>query len=368
MPSMNVPIVDLKAQYASIKTEIDTAIQGVLDNTSFIGGTIITDFEASFAQYLDVAHCVSCANGTDAIEIALQAMGIGAGDEVIVPAMSWIATSEAVTTVGAKPVFVDILPGKFTIDPKQIRSKISDKTKAIIPVHLYGRPCEMDEIMNIAREFNLKVLEDSAQAHGAIYNNQKIGSFGDAATFSFYPGKNLGAYGDAGCIVTNNKKLAQQCKMICNHGQLSKHNHQIEGRNSRMDTLQAAVLNTKLPYLDEWTNKRIENAKYYNELLKDTGISIPVIEDAKCAFHLYVINIKNRDEVKSKLQEMGIGTQIHYPNALPALKPYQSNNDMKDFPVADKLAKEGLSLPLFPELTKEQIEYVAGHLLRLMEK
>jgi len=365
---MNVPFVDLKAQYTSIKTEIDTAIQGVLDNTSFIGGSIVKDFEQSFAQYLDAAHCVSCANGTDALEIALQAMGIGKGDEVIVPAMSWIATSEAVTTVGATPVFADVLPEKFTIDPNQIRSKISAKTKAIIPVHLYGRPCEMTEIMNIAREFNLKVLEDSAQAHGAIYNNQKIGSFGDAATFSFYPGKNLGAYGDAGCIVTNDNELAQQCKMICNHGQLSKHSHQIEGRNSRMDTIQAAVLNTKLRHLDTWTNKRIEHVKYYNELLKEGGFTIPVIDDNKSVFHVYVINIEKRDAVKSKLQEMGISTQIHYPNALPALKPYQSNNDMKDFPVADKLAKEGLSIPLFPELTKEQIEYVAGHLLRLVVK
>jgi dTDP-4-amino-4,6-dideoxygalactose transaminase len=367
MPSMNVPFVDLKAQYASIKTEIDAAIQGVLDNTSFIGGTIVKGFEVSFAQYLDVAHCVSCANGTDAIEIALQAMGIGEGDEVIVPAMSWIATSEAVTTVGATPVFADILPKKFTIDPNQIRLKISEKTKAIIPVHLYGRPCEMDEIMNIAREFDLKVLEDSAQAHGAIYKNRKIGSFGDAATFSFYPGKNLGAYGDAGCIITNDKELAQNCKMICNHGQLSKHNHQMEGRNSRMDTIQAAVLNTKLPYLDQWTNKRIENAKYYNELLKDTGISIPIIDENKSAFHLYVINIENRDEVKSKLQERGIGTQIHYPNALPALKPYQLSNDIKDFPVAETLAKTGLSLPLFPELTKKEISYVCDILLKLFK-
>lgn len=368
MPSMNVPFVDLKAQYTSIKTEIDTTIQGVLDNTSFIGGSIVKGFEESFAQYLDAAHCVSCANGTDALEIALKAMGIGKGDEVIVPAMSWIATSEAVTTVGATPVFVDVLPEKFTIDPNQIRSKISNKTKAIIPVHLYGRPCEMTEIMNIAREFDLKVLEDSAQAHGAVYNNQKISSFGDAATFSFYPGKNLGAYGDAGGIVTNDSELAQRCKMICNHGQLSKHDHQIEGRNSRMDTIQAAILNAKLRHLDTWTNKRIEHVKYYNELLKDGGFTIPVVDDNKSVFHVYVVNIENRDVIKSKLQEMGISTQIHYPNALPALKPYQSKNNIEDYPIADALAKNGLSLPLFPELTKEQIEYVAKHLLRIVQK
>lgn len=356
---MKVPFVDLKAQYASIKPEIDNAIQGVLNNTSFIGGAIVKEFEESFAQYLGVDNCVSCANGTDAIEIALQAMGIGEGDEVIVPAMSWIATSEAVSTVGAIPVFVDILPETFTIDPGQIRLKISNKTKAIIPVHLYGRPCKMDQIMDIAKEFDLKVLEDSAQAHGAIYNNQKIGSFGDIATYSFYPGKNLGAYGDAGAIITNDNELAQKCKMICNHGQISKHNHQMEGRNSRMDTIQAAILNTKLPYLDEWTNKRIANAKYYNELFKDARFKIPIIDDLKSAFHLYVINIENRDEIKSKLQAMGIGTQIHYPNALPALKPYSSKNNMEDFPVADKLAKNGLSLPLFPELSKAEMEYVA---------
>lgn len=363
---MNVPFVDLKAQYDSIKPEIDAAIHKVLDETSFIGGSIVKEFEESFAQYLGVDNCVSCANGTDAIEVALQAMGIGEGDEVIVPAMSWIATSEAVTTVGATPVFADILSKKFTIDPHQIRLKISNKTKAIIPVHLYGRPCEMDEIMDIAKEYNLKVLEDSAQAHGAAYDNQKIGSFGDVATFSFYPGKNLGAYGDAGGIVTNDNELARMCKMICNHGQISKHNHQIEGRNSRMDTIQAAILNTKLQYLDEWTDKRIENAKYYNELFRGSGLVIPIIDELKSAFHLYVINIENRDEIKSKLQAMGIGTQIHYPNALPALKPYSSKNNIEDFPVAGKLAKNGLSLPLFPELSKNEMDYVAESILGLL--
>jgi dTDP-4-amino-4,6-dideoxygalactose transaminase len=365
---MNVPFVDLKVQYDSIKQEIDDAIQGVLNNTSFIGGSIVKSFEDSYAEFLSVKHCISCANGTDAIEVSLQALGIGSGDEVIVPAMSWIATSEAVTTIGAIPVFADILPKVHTIDPEQIRKKISSKTKAIIPVHLYGRPCEMTEIMKIAAEFNLYVIEDSAQAHGATYNNQKIGTFGNIATFSFYPGKNLGAYGDAGCMVTNDDELAIKCKMICNHGQLSKHDHQIEGRNSRMDTIQAAVLNVKLKYLEKWTHDRIENAKYYNELLKDSGIVIPIIDQAKSVFHLYVINIDHRDEVKSNLYDLGVETQIHYPKALPALKPYQSSNDIKEYPLADKLAKNGLSLPLFSELTKEQIEYVAGHLLRLMEK
>lgn len=363
---MNVPFVDLKSQYHSIKQEIDGAIQNIMENTSFIGGPIVKEFEQSFSDYLGVQHCVSCANGTDAIEIALQALGIGKGDEVIVPAMSWISTAEAVNTVGATPVFVDVLPQKFTIDPNKIRNKITEKTKGIIPVHLYGKSAEMSEIMNIAKEFNLKVIEDCAQAHGAEFGGRKISTFGDIATFSFYPGKNLGAYGDAGSIVTNNSNLAEKCRMIANHGQLSKHNHQMTGRNSRLDTLQAAILKVKLKHIDGWTTQRIEKAKYYNKCLSDMNITLPIMDDSKHVFHLYVINIERRDEIKVELKKRGVATQVHYPTALPLLPPYVSKEDTTEYPIATALAKNGLSLPLFPELEKAEIEYVTEQLKSLL--
>ena len=356
---MNIPFVDLKAQYRSIKSEIDETLQSILDNTSFIGGPIVKDFESNFAEYVGANHCVACANGTDAIEIALQAMGVGAGDEVIVPAMSWMSTSEAVSTVGAKSVFVDVLDGYYTIDPNKIKDKITSKTKVIIPVHFYGRAAQMNEIMTVAKEHGLKVLEDSAQAHGARYQGKGIATFGDIATFSFYPGKNLGAYGDAGAIVTNNEELATKSRMIGNHGQLSKHNHQMEGRNSRMDTLQAAVLKVKLKYIHQWTEARISHARRYHEKLQGIErVRLPVLDQDKHVFHVFAIQVADRDVVKEKLQENGISTQVHYPNALPALPPYVDNENLDEYPVACALAKNGLSLPMYPELTEEQIGYV----------
>ncbi|MFY0650659.1 MAG: DegT/DnrJ/EryC1/StrS family aminotransferase [Cyclobacteriaceae bacterium] len=363
---MQVSFVDLKAQYNSIKPEIDAAIHGILDNTSFIGGPIVKEFEENFSRYCGTNHCVNCANGTDAIEIALQALGIGTGDEVIVPAMSWIATSEAVTTVGATPVFADILPTKWTIDPEEVKKKITAKTKAIIPVHFYGKPAEMAEIMEIAQENGLKVIEDSAQAHGAAHAGQPIGTFGNIATFSFYPGKNLGAYGDAGAIVTNDEKLAEKCRKIGNHGQLQKHDHLLEGRNSRMDTIQAAVLNVKLKYLEEWTERRINHAKYYNEELSGLDFTLPEINHDRHVFHVYVVNFENRDQVKTELLNRGISTQLHYPNALPMLKPYASINNPDDYPVAGRLANCGLSLPLYPEIPREQIDYVVKCLSEIL--
>ena len=270
-----IPLVDLKKQYKSIKSEIDKSIKDVLMKTSFIGGENILQFETNFKKYIGVNHCISCANGTDSIEILLRTLEVKKGDEVIVPAISWISTSEAVTSVGAKPVFVDVHPDYYTIDLKKIESVITNKTKAIIPVHLYGQPVEMPKLMAIAKEHNLKVIEDCAQAHGAEFNKKKIGSFGDCASFSFYPGKNLGAFGDAGAMLTNDSKLAEKARLIANHGQKEKHNHIIEGRNSRMDSIHAAVLNVKLNYLNNWTNKRIEIAENYNSLLSKSSISCP---------------------------------------------------------------------------------------------
>jgi dTDP-4-amino-4,6-dideoxygalactose transaminase len=332
-----------------------------LTNTSFIGGPKVKRFESAFASFVGVDYCVSCANGTDALEIALQALGIGKGDEVIVPAMSWIATSEAVKTAGATVVFADVLPDKHTIDPVDIARKITDNTAAIIPVHLYGCSAEMDQIMVLAKKHNLKVIEDSAQAHGAKFNGQSIGTFGDIATFSFYPGKNLGAYGDAGGMVTNDLELANTCRVISNHGQVTKHNHQIEGRNSRMDTLQAAVLEVKLKHLEAWTSARLEKAKKYNELLQGLPVKLPVIEDQhRHVFHVYAVRIANRDLIKAKLEERGIATQIHYPQSLPELTPYIDRFDAENYPHAKALGADELSLPIYPELKNEQMEYIAG--------
>jgi len=359
---MKVPFVDLKAQYLSIKDEMDAAIQGAIDNMAFIGGGIIGEFEKDFAAYVGTNYCVACANGTDAIEIALKALGIGQGDEVIVPALTWISTGGAVNNVGAEPVFVDLIESERTIDPSLIEAKITANTKAIMPVHLYGMPARMDEILAIAKKHNLKVIEDCAQAHGAELNEKRVGTFGDIATFSFYPGKNLGAYGDAGGICTNDKELALICKRLGNHGQLKKHNHEIIGRNSRLDTLQAHVLKTKLPHLEEWTEKRIAVARKYDQILKFD--KKPVLGDAfRHVFHLYVIQHENRDELMSYLKENDIGCAIHYPNPLPFLKAYEYKAYKRgDFPVSEKLCSEMVSIPMYAEMTDEMIDYVGEKL------
>lgn len=356
---MSVPYADLKAQYLSIKEEIDTAIQDCIDNTAFIGGGVIKEFEDDFAKYAGAKYCVGCANGTDAIEIALKALGVGPGDEVLVPAITWISTAGAVNNIGAEPVFVDILEDERTIDPSLIEAKITDKTKAIIPVHLYGLPARMNGIMEIANRHGLKVIEDCAQAHGAEIAGKKIGSFGHIATYSFYPGKNLGAYGDAGGITTDDSDLAKTCKMITNHGQIVKHDHQIIGRNSRLDTIQAAILKAKLPYLPEWTEKRRTNAaKYMNKL---AGVKVPVVpEGYKHVFHVFAIQSDRRDEIKKALDAANIGNAVHYPNPLPMVPSYAyKGHQTGEFPVAEKVCKEILSIPMFAEMTLEQIEMVA---------
>jgi dTDP-4-amino-4,6-dideoxygalactose transaminase len=362
---MHIPFVDLYRQYLTIKEEIDTAIGNTIKESSFIGGQAIKDFEASFANYAGVDHVIACANGTDSIEILLLAMGVGSGDEVIVPAISWISTSEAVSAVGATPVFVDIHPDFYTIDVTKIAGKLTPKTKAIIPVHLYGHPADMTAIMHLAKQHNLLVLEDCAQAHGARFNNQKVGTFGDAASFSFYPGKNLGAYGDAGAMTTNNSALAAKCRMIANHGQLKKHDHQMEGRNSRLDGLQAAILNVKLKYLLQWTAARQQVAESYTRLLSDVaGIKTPLTQTgAEPVFHLYVIQLENRENMMARLKELGIDTAVHYPTPLPFMKAYEKyGHQPADFPVAHHLASRILSLPIFPELTAAELQFVCESL------
>jgi dTDP-4-amino-4,6-dideoxygalactose transaminase len=359
---MKVPFVDLYAQYQSIQTEIDAAIANTIKNSSYIGGQAIKDFERAFAAYLGIDHVVACANGTDSIEILLKTYGIKEGDEVLVPAISWISTSEAVSSVGAIPVFVDIEKDHYSIDVSLMERAITKKTRAIIPVHLYGHPADMPAIMAIAGKHQLIVIEDCAQAHGARVNGRTAGTFGHAASFSFYPGKNLGAYGDAGCMATNDPAIAEKARMISQHGQQGKHNHIMEGRNSRLDSLQAAILLAKLPYLEKWTEARIAHAGKYSELLKGAAISRPSTrEAARHVFHLYVIRSENRDALQKKLNEAGVETAIHYPMALPFLPCYAHRKFRhEDFPVAFDYQTRILSLPLFPELQDEAIQYVSS--------
>lgn len=362
---MKIPFVDLKIQYKALQAGIDAAIAAVIADTAFIGGTsnkYVSKFEKEFADFLNVKHVITCANGTDSIEILLEAYGIKAGDEVIVPALSWISTSEAVGRVGAKPVFVDVEKDTLLINTEKISEKITPKTKAIIPVHLYGNAVNMERIMEIAIQHNLVVIEDCAQSHESAYKGKMAGTFGHAASFSFYPGKNLGAYGDAGCITTNSDDVAATCRMIANHGQLEKHNHVMEGRNSRMDGIHAAILSVKLPHIRDWNNSRIKNSEVLNGLIDTNKFIVPVVNtDARHVFHLYVIRHPKRDELKKYLAEKGIETAIHYPTALPLLKAYASQGyQASDFPVAAAETQKILSLPMFPELSQEQLTYIAS--------
>jgi len=359
---MNIPFVDLYKQYTSVKNEIDSAIEHIIKTSSYIGGEPVKDFERNFAEMLGVKHCIGVGNGTDAIYIVLKMSGIGKGDEVITVANSWISTSETIGQTGAKPVFIDIDPDYYTINVDLIEEKITDKTKAILPVHLFGQPAEIDKIKELCEKHDLYLIEDCAQSHFSKFKGQHTGTFGDAATFSFYPGKNLGAYGDAGCIVTNNDEYANRFRMYANHGALQKHNHKIEGVNSRLDGLQAAILNVKLKYILQWNQKRHENALIYNNLLKDIPqIAIPKIRDhASHIFHLYVIRAERRNELQEYLHENGIQTAIHYPTPLPLLEAYKHLSCSEtDIPVASSYMNKILSLPMFPELAKEEIEFVS---------
>ena len=359
---MKIPFLDLNQQYASIKPEIDEAIQKVVDKCAFVGGPFVEAFEASFAAACGAKHCIGVANGTDALVVTFKALGIGPGDEVIVPANSFIASSESVTMTGARVVFADIDPMTCNIDVTRIESKLTPATRAIVPVHLYGQPADMDAVMEIARRRKLFVIEDAAQAHGAVYKGRTAGSIGDAACFSFYPGKNLGAYGDAGAIVTNDDRLADRARMLANHGRIDKYNHGVEGLNSRLDGLQAAILSVKLRHLPEWTEMRRRNAHRYSELLAGTDVRVPSEADGlKSVYHLYVIRVEAqlRDSLRAFLEQRGIATGIHYPIALPNLLAYAYlNHRPEDFPEATTASGEILSLPMFPELTEAQISYV----------
>ena len=333
-----IPLVDLKAQYFSIKSEIDSAIEKCLSETDFIRGKTVFDFENAFSRYIGADFCISCGNGTDALELILRSLGIGPGDEVLVPALTWIATAEAVNNVGAEPVFIDVKSDDCTIDARKIERSLSNKTRAIIPVHLYGCPCDMDLISDIAENHNLFIVEDCAQAHGAEYKGKKVGTFGAASAFSFFPSKNLGAYGDGGAVVTDNQELSDKVRMMANHGQLrTRHQHILIGRNSRLDTIQAAVLNIKLRYLDSWNLNRIKIADHYKHKLRNmTTLSLPEHDkDKKHVFHLFVIRSSEREGLIARLTEKGISSSVHYPKPLPLLEAYSyKGHSYNDFPQA----------------------------------
>jgi dTDP-4-amino-4,6-dideoxygalactose transaminase len=355
---MKIPFVDLHAQYLTIKQEIDAAIAEVIAESAYIRGRHVDAFEQAWAGALGVKHCVSCANGTDAIYIALRGLRIKPGDEVITSAHSWISTSETITQAGGRVVFCDTDEETFTIDPADIQRKITPATVGIVPVHLYGQPADMDAIMAIAKRHNLWVIEDCAQAHLAKYKGRYVGTFGDAATFSFYPGKNLGAYGDAGCMVTNDDRLAEWTTTFARHG--GKGDHILEGINSRMDGLQAAILNAKLPHLAAWTEARRCVAACYDQLLEDVGdvVTPKIAPNRDHVYHLYVIRSENRDALREHLTQASISTVLNYPKALPFYPAYTYLGHVpRDFPVACFNQSRILSLPIYPEMTREMITH-----------
>lgn len=371
-----IPFMNLTNGIEEIYEEVMKKIEKLIKETQFIGGVEVDSFEEEFAAYCGMNYAVGCANGTDAIIIALKALGIGAGDTVIVPANTFIATSESVTAVGANVEFVDVEKDYYTMCPLKLEEYIlnnKDKNiKAIIPVHLYGQMADMEKIMQIAKKYNLKVIEDSAQAHGAEYNNKKPGQYSSVATFSFYPGKNLGAFGDAGAIVTNDEELYKKMKMLVNHGRWqAKYSHDIEGYNMRIDTIQAAILRIKLKRLKNWTEQRNEKAKYYLKKLENQkNIVLPKIrENSKPVWHLFVIRVENRNLIQNNLKSFGISTGIHYPIPLHLQPAYSYKKyNTGSFPIAEKHSANILSLPLWPEMEKMDIDYVCEKLSENINK
>jgi dTDP-4-amino-4,6-dideoxygalactose transaminase len=357
---IKIPFVDLHAQYLTIKPDIDAAIASVIAESAFVRGRHVEEFERAWAGTLGLKHCVSCGNGTDALYISMRALGLKPGDEVITTAHSWIATSETITQAGGRVVFCDTGEETFTIDPAAIEAKITPATVGIIPVHLYGQPADMDAIMAIARKHNLWVIEDCAQAHLAKYKGRMVGTFGNIATFSFYPGKNFGAYGDAGCLVTSDDRLAEWATAFARHG--GKNDHVMEGICSRMDGIQAAILNAKLPHLSKWTAARQRVAAQYDDLLRNIeGIATPKVADEReHVYHLYVIRTDNRDALRKHLTDVGIATVLNYPKALPFVPAYgYLRHKPEDFPNAYGNQSRILSLPIYPELTRKMIGHVA---------
>jgi dTDP-4-amino-4,6-dideoxygalactose transaminase len=375
---MNVPFLDLKAQYKTIKNEIHEAINEVMENTAFAGGPFVAGFEKEFAAFCNCKHAIGVGNGTDALWLSLIALGIGPGDEVITVPNTFIATAEAITYCGAHPVFVDVDPKTYNMDPdkledclkKRLSPALTPRPKAIIPVHLFGQPADMDPIMSIAGKYGLYVIEDACQAHGAEYKGKQAGSIGNTGCFSFYPGKNLGAYGEAGAVVTNDDSLAEKMRVFRDHGQAKKYYHSMIGWNARMDGIQGAVLGVKLKYLSDWNEARRKHAQEYDKLLSPLhGIIKPHVADyAKHVYHIYAIRAKQRDQLIAKLSEKGISCGIHYPVPIHLQDAYSFLSLAKgSFPVAEQCASEFVSLPMYPELTSDQIAHVIESLRLSLE-
>ncbi|HEY4301496.1 MAG TPA: DegT/DnrJ/EryC1/StrS family aminotransferase [Candidatus Didemnitutus sp.] len=369
MSSAKVPFLDLKAHHDPIRAEVMAAMNEVIDENAFAGGKYVTRFENDFAPYCETKFCIGVGNGTDSLWLTLLAAGIGAGHEVITVPMTFMATTEAITYAGAKPVFVDIDPNTYTMDPARIEAAITPRTKAIVPVHLFGQCADMDPIMAIAKKHNLFVMEDAAQAQGSLYKGHKAGSIGHAGSFSFYPGKNLGAWGEAGAVTTNDAALRDGIVMYREHGQKKKYFHDVVGWNARMDGLQGAVLRVKLKYLDRANDGRRRAAALYQKQLAGTpALTLPVEAPyARHNYHVYALRVANRDELIQKLGEKGIGTGIHYPVPVHLQNAYANLGHKKgDFPVSELCGDTFLSLPMFPELSDAQIETVTTELKALL--
>jgi len=366
---MKVPFLDLKAQYLSIKEEIHLALQDVLEQTAFAGGKFVAQFEAKFADYCKADFAIGVNSGTSALWLTLLGLGVGKGDEVITVPSTFIATAEAISYCGATPVFVDIDEKTYNMNPKLLEAAITDRTKAVIPVHLFGQSADMDAILAIAKRYGLWVIEDACQAHGAEYKGQRVGTLGDAGCFSFYPGKNLGAYGEAGAVVTNNAELAEKIRMLRDHGQSKKYYHNMIGWNARMEGFQGAILEVKLKYLNAWNNARRHHAQLYHQLLQQIpNVIVPrEAEYARHIYHVYAIRVPEREALMKFLAEKEVQTGIHYPIPIHLQPAYQFLGLRPgSFPVAEQCAQQFLSLPMYPELTDEQIEYTAQQIKQFM--
>lgn len=357
---MRIPLVDLVAQYRSIRNEVDAAIREVLERGVFILGPNVAELEAEVAAYLGVRFAVGVASGTDALVLALRALHIGSGDEVLVPAYTFFATAEAVSLCGARPVFVDVDPETYCLQPAQLEAHATSRTKAIIPVHLYGHPAEMDPVHDFAAARGLKVIEDNAQAIGATYRGRKTGTFGDVGCLSFFPSKNLGAYGDAGMVVTNDAGLGDALRTLRTHGWKQKYDPQTIGTNSRLDELQAAVLRVKLRQLERWTEARRRIAERYRDLLDAAAVGLPYeAPEVRHVYHLFVIRVVERDAVRRRLAELGVASGVYYPKPLHHLAPYQEGATAVRYPVAEHAAEETLAIPIYPEMTDDDVRVVA---------
>jgi dTDP-4-amino-4,6-dideoxygalactose transaminase len=367
---MKVPFLDLKAHHDPIREQVDAEIAEVIDQNAFAGGPFVAGFERDFARYCGAQFSIGVGNGTDALWFALLALGVGPGDEVITSPSTFMATAEAISFCGARPVFVDIDETRYTMDPALLEAAITPKTRAIIPVHLFGQVADMKEILEIARKHNLPVVEDACQAHGAVYSGKRAGTFGDVGCFSFYPGKNLGAFGEGGGMVTDNADLDAKMRVLRDHGQARKYYHSMVGWNGRMDGIQGAVLKIKLAGLDAANDRRRAAAAKYDQLLaKSEEVRIPFCDDPHChVYHIYAVRVKSRDQVLQAMSERGVSCAIHYPIPVHLQEAYQFLSYQKgSFPVAERCAEEFLSLPMFPELTSDQVEYVASTLLEVTE-